>query len=134
MTGFDVERYVAGELAGLDAAQCRAMAADYLRLRTSVQITMRDMRDWDGDGDETARLAAYLEHLASARYGDCAVCFRVVGAAAAYEELPRGRVWHPRVLWRGLVACYLAVRYGTHRIAHTRCLNDRSYRTAGGTR
>lgn len=116
------EALVVAELADLGPDEIRTAAADYLRVRTVLLLTMSNLRDWDGPLAEPARLARYVRHLASADHGDCVRCGWPVFAPHPYTELDRGRVWHPRVMWRALVVLVRAVRYGTYRIAHTHCL------------
>jgi ADP-ribose pyrophosphatase len=118
-----VEQSVTDDLADLDPAGLRQLAGDYLRLRSRLYLSMNDMLDWHRADDEDldGLFDEYVDHLASAHHGECALCGKPVTAAQPYEELSRGRIWHPRLLGRALVRGYHAARYGTYRIAHARC-------------
>ncbi|SNY72933.1 NUDIX domain-containing protein [Paractinoplanes atraurantiacus] len=122
--GMFLEIYVDDQLADYTPEQLRVAAANFLRLREVIRMTMADVSDWE-DGDEQgciAQLRAYLAHLSDADRGTCDLCGRVIFAPHPTAELPRHPWWHPRRWAHAFGACWTLLRYGGYRIAHRSCL------------
>ncbi len=118
-----LETYVDDELSDYTPAQLRAAAADFLRLREAIRMTMPDLAGWEDAGvADVEQLRAYLAHLTEADHGICDLCGRFIFAPHPTTELPRRAWWHPR-RWAGALAtCWRLLRHGGYRIAHTSCV------------
>jgi ADP-ribose pyrophosphatase len=121
-----LQSYIDDELAGRTGGQLRAMAGDYLRLVSAIEMTMADISDWrpggDGDGlSEVEHLTCYLEHLTEATRGPCELCGREIYAPHQITDLPDRPLWHPRRWLDAAGDFYNSLRYGGYRIAHRDC-------------